>query len=580
MPMTAALAIALFPAIVQAQGAGALDQSFGTGGIVTTDFAGAGDGAFAIAVQTDGKLVAAGQAFINDASNFALARYNSNGTLDAGFGAGGRASTNFGGRFESPTSVALQADGKVVVAGGSVISLFNDFAVARFNSNGTLDTSFGTGGKVLTDFGVSAQAESVAVQPDGKIVVAGFANVNGGYNFELVRYNSDGTLDASFGTGGKVTTDFGLRDQGFSFAQGNSVLLQHDGKIVLAGVAFMSSAYNFALARYNPNGTLDNGFGAAGKVITNFPTSTSNANVAANSIALQPDGKIVAAGLAGFDIALARYSSSGALDTSFGTGGRVTTDVAGSYDHLSSVALQPDAKIVGAGSTVINGDFHSALLRYNSNGTLDTTFGTGGKVINIFGVQSEGASAIAVQPDGKIVAAGGANINGTTDFALARFNSGGGSSTPPPTSGFTPIRVNAGGPAYTDATGNLWAADTNTTGSTFGTSATIGNTTTMALYQTERWSTSPLQYVFAAPNATYTVTLKFAEIYFTTCGHRIFNIAINGTTVDANFDPCAAGGGPNMAVDRVYTVPVSGGQIAITLTPVLDNPKISAIEIR
>ncbi len=151
---------------------------------------------------------------------------------------------------------------------------------------------------------------------------------------------------------------------------------------------------------------------------------------------------------------------------------------------------------------------------------------------------------------------------------------------PPPTSGFTPIRVNAGGPGYTDSSGNVWAADTNPTGYVFSTGLPIGNTTAVPLYQTERWYTAPLQYSFSVPNATYTVTLRFAEIYFTSCGHRIFNVAINGATVDANFDPCAAGGGPNLAADRSYTVTVSGGQIAITLTPVVDNPTISAIEIQ
>src|SRR5262249_22656709 len=163
--------------------------------------------------------------------------------------------------------------------------------------------------------------------------------------------------------------------------------------------------------------------------------------------------------------------------------------------------------------------FHSALVRYTSNGTLDTTFGAGGKVTNIFGAQSEGVSAIVLERDGKIVAAGGVTVNGNGDFALARFNSGNGSSTPPPTSRLTPIRVNAAGPAFTDASGNLWAADTNTTGFTFDTGANIGNTTSMPLYQTERWHTAPLQYVFGVPNATYTVRLKFAEIYFTTCGN-------------------------------------------------------------
>jgi hypothetical protein len=154
------------------------------------------------------------------------------------------------------------------------------------------------------------------------------------------------------------------------------------------------------------------------------------------------------------------------------------------------------------------------------------------------------------------------------------------SASAPPPSGFTPIRINAGSGTYTDPSGNVWAADSNTTGYTFSTGAAIGATATATLYQTERWDTSTVRYSFSVPNATYAVKLKFAEIYFTTCGHRIFNIAINGATVDTNFDPCAAGGGPNKAADRTYNVTVSGGQIAISLTPVVDNPTISAIEIQ
>ena len=151
---------------------------------------------------------------------------------------------------------------------------------------------------------------------------------------------------------------------------------------------------------------------------------------------------------------------------------------------------------------------------------------------------------------------------------------------PPPPSGFTPIRVNAGGGALTDSSGNTWSADTGFLGGyTFSTSASISGTTTPGLYQTERFNAPTLQYTFSVPNATYTVNLKFAEIYFTTSGNRIFNIAINGSTVDANFDPCAAAGGPNRAVDRSYSINVTGGQIAITLTGIANNPKISAIEI-
>ncbi len=393
---------------------GTLDASFGTGGKVTTDLAGA------VAVQADGRLVVAGGA----SSGFALARYNSNGTLDTSFGTGGKVTTDFGGLYQRATSVALQPDGKILAAGGTVVNQINDFALARYNSNGTLDTSFGTGGKVITDIeGVSAQAYSVAVQQDGEILVAGQANIDGGYNFELVRYNGSGTLDASFGTGGKVTTDFGLLDQGFSYAQAYSLALQQDGKIVLAGQAFLGAGNDFALARYNTNGTLDNSFGTGGKVITDFATS----NDGAHSVSLQPDGKIVAAGMARNQFALARYNAWGTLDTSFGTGGKVTTPIAGLNDQAGQVVLQGDGKIVVAGRSYIagpdfTGNFHSALVRYNSWGTLDAGFGTAGKVTMIFGGDSDGVSSIALQPDGKIVVSGGATIDWNSKFALARFN--------------------------------------------------------------------------------------------------------------------------------------------------------------
>src|SRR5262245_39163322 len=161
-----ALAMMLAPTLIYAQTqSGALDPSFGTGGKVTTDFGGSA-GVSSFALQPDGKIVAAGGAFINGSPAFALARYNSNGALDAGFGAGGKVTTGFGGRYERATSVALQPDGKIVVAGQSVIDLFNDFLLARYNSDGALDNTFGAGGKVFTDFGFSAEAFSVAVQPD------------------------------------------------------------------------------------------------------------------------------------------------------------------------------------------------------------------------------------------------------------------------------------------------------------------------------------------------------------------------------------------------------------------------------
>ncbi|MBA2434942.1 MAG: hypothetical protein H0V54_07660, partial [Chthoniobacterales bacterium] len=235
--------------------------------------------------------------------------------------------------------------------------------------DGDLDPTFGTNGKVTTDFGtIIDEARAVAVQPDGKIVTAG-ATVGGNFfDFALARYNTDGSLDITFGTGGKVTTAFNTNnDEAFAVA------LQADGKIVAAGFAVIGGTDDFALARYNTNGSLDTTFGTGGKVTTAFGSSIDRAH----AVAVQPDGKIVAAGRAvigggSFDFALARYNTDGSLDTTFGTGGKVTTACGSSNDEAFAVALQPDGKIVAAGRVFSNKeDF--ALARYNTDGSLDTT---------------------------------------------------------------------------------------------------------------------------------------------------------------------------------------------------------------
>jgi uncharacterized delta-60 repeat protein len=402
-----------------AVGGGTLDPTFGTGGKVLTDFGGQ-DMAYGMAVQADGKVVAAG--FENAGGNydFALARYNRDGTLDATFGAGGEVLTDVSGAgsYDVARAVAVQPNGKIVVAGGSnaVRGTDHDFALARYNRDGTLDATFGTGGKVLTD--VTGEAYAVAVQPGGKIVAAGSSNTD----FALVRYNRDGTLDSTFGAGGRVLTDFGGNDYAYAVA------VRPGGKIVAAGFSDARGSYDFALARYNRDGTLDATFGAGGTVLTDVSGAGSYDD--ARAVAVQPNGKIVAVGGSNaargtdHDFALARYNRDGTLDATFGTGGKVLTDVsgAGSYDVALAVAIQPNGKIVTAGASgaVRNADF--ALARYNRDGTLDATFGAGGKVVtDVSGTGSDNeAFAVAVQPDGKIVAAG---ASGTirSDFALARY---------------------------------------------------------------------------------------------------------------------------------------------------------------
>ena len=231
-----ALTLALTSRFMSAQTAGALDSTFGSGGTVTTFFGGDGlngDEAHSVVVQTNGKLVVAGYTTnLDDTTDFALARYNSNGPLDSTFGTGGKVKTNFG-DFDYVGAMALQSDGKIVAAGMTRVNFSPDFAVARYNSNGTLDTSFGIGGKVITDFGGPSQAFGVGVQADGKVVVAGYAHLAEGWDVALTRYNANGTLDTTFGTGGKKMTPIGAP----SVAQASGLGIQKDGKIVIAGIS-------------------------------------------------------------------------------------------------------------------------------------------------------------------------------------------------------------------------------------------------------------------------------------------------------------------------------------------------------
>lgn len=402
---------------------GSLDTSFGANGKVITDFGGDDDGASAAAVQSDGKIVTAG--YVGDFGHdydFALARYNSDGSLDISFGTGGKVTTDFGDQ-ELAGAVALQSDGKIVAAGRSgnalrVPGVNSDFALARYNSDGSLDTSFGADGKVMTDFGGNAVATSVAIQPDGKIVAVG-GSFNGSSDFNMGRYNTDGTLDRSFGTDGRVTTDFGGDDIA------TSVAVDSKGRVVVGGNGGSSWASDFALARYNTDGSLDNSFGTSGKTTTNLGPGGFPRDSIAQDIVIQRDGKIIAAGYFGgedaYDFALVRYTDDGSLDATFGTDGKATTDF-GKSDVALSAVIQSDGKIVVAGYSCVYFSFHSdfALARYNTNGSLDTSFGTEGKVTTDLG-GDDAAYFVAIQPDGTIVLPGYSGIGNEYDFALARY---------------------------------------------------------------------------------------------------------------------------------------------------------------
>jgi uncharacterized delta-60 repeat protein len=406
---------------------GALDPTFGAGGKVLTDFGAAGEEiASDLAIQSDGKIVAAGNFSPEGVGDdFALARYNTDGTLDPTFNATGKVLTDFSGSGSDDflSSVDVQSDGKIVVAGYSNASGTSyDFALARYNPDGTLDPTFNGTGKVLTDFSGSGShdfAYALAIQSNGKIVVAGFSTSGTSYDFALARYNPDGTLDPTFNGTGKVLTDFSGPGLGFDLAY--SVAIQSDGKIVAAGESRsdISPTFSvFALARYNPDGTLDPTFNGTGKVLTDFGGPGSGEAVVA--VAIQSDGKIVAAGNSSgrsWDFALARYNPDGTLDPTFNGTGKVLTDFSGSgsYDFAHALAIQPDGKIVVAGESEPTGQGYSdfALARYTSRGRLDRRFGASGKVLTNFLFRAS-AHALAIQPDGRIVTAGGFS------FAMAR----------------------------------------------------------------------------------------------------------------------------------------------------------------
>lgn len=262
-----AIAQLILATTVYSQLPGDLDPTFDSDGAVTTNFGSLDEGINAVAIQADDrKIVVAGFSFNGADHDFALARYNWDGSLDAGFGTDGILTTSFGSGNDIAYSVALQPDGKIVVAGASDNGSDNDFALARYNSDGTLDAAFGIAGKLTTNLESYSEdeARAIAIQADGKIVIAGRRHLWA----VLLRYHPNGDLDDSFGSGGIV------RDN--AYASAYSIAMQPDGKIVAGGYSADGPTYDFALARYNSNGTLDNSFSTDGGVVTDFSKTELN----------------------------------------------------------------------------------------------------------------------------------------------------------------------------------------------------------------------------------------------------------------------------------------------------------------
>jgi uncharacterized delta-60 repeat protein len=384
---------------------GTLDTGFGSGGIVTTSFGTrSNDYGFGVAVQADGKVVAAAGSLNGPKRYLDVIRYNPNGSLDSSFGSGGEVQTPFS---NSTTSggLVLQPDGKILV--GTTVN--NAFELVRYNTNGSLDKTFGGTGIVSTAFpsnGAQLWGLSLeSVSGVSKIVAAGYNSFNDGhFGFALARYDLNGALDTSFGSGGKVVTDLGY-DIG-----GHGLAIQGDGQIIVAGTN--NPAFVWIVARYGTNGSLDPAFGSGGVATGSFKGSTS-------SVIVQPDAKIVVGGFgdqsSGRLAALERLNSDGSLDTNFGTSGAQVGPFAGT---VWALAIQANGKLVADGA----GGAGFGLARFNPEGDVDTTFGTGGQVTTV--INGGGSSGgMSLQADGKIIAVGFAPSakNGIPTIALARY---------------------------------------------------------------------------------------------------------------------------------------------------------------
>jgi uncharacterized delta-60 repeat protein len=388
---------------------GDLDPTFGTGGKVVTDI-GVFERAADVVTQPDGKIVMAATKPAEGGattSDVVLFRYNVDGSLDASFGINGVALIDINGRADLAEAVAIQPDGKIVVAGAS--SIFPEpfqFAVTRVQANGAIDASFGTSGTVLTPFGVFAAVRDMVIQQDGRIVVVGISSSGGPPDLAVARYNPDGSLDVSFDGDGKVTTDFAGAQE-----DATGVVVQPDGRIVVSATILESVNFNFnfAVVRYNADGSLDSSFGGDGLVTTDIAGGT---DVADAGIVLQSDGKLVVGGItAGVgmppDLALARYNADGTLDAAFDGDGIAVADFGGTFETGLSLALQVDGKVVlgGVASGEINGQFATDALiaRFDTDGSVDPTFGTNGFATVDFVGRAEAQVSITIAFDGKIV---------------------------------------------------------------------------------------------------------------------------------------------------------------------------------
>lgn len=435
--------------------AGALDTSFGVGGKVNTDFGANEVAADVLAYEHSGadKIIVVG----SSGGNMAVARYNTDGSLDTTFDGDGRLTIDFGGN-EVAQSVAVTSTGQIVVVGSTDVGATQDFAVALLNDDGTLDTNFDSDGMQTVDFGGLDEGRSVVIATISsveKILISGDTDngVSATFDFAVARLDLDGTLDTGFDADGLQTIDFG----GVSDFD-PSLAVDSANRILVAGSSFIpGNNRDFSVARLNSDGSIDTSFDGNGKKTITITTGNDNAL----GVAIAAGDAVVLAGSTGSfgsrDFVVARLTSAGALDTAFnGSGFRVFGFGSGD-DVASDVEIGDSDKIIVAGTD--DNDF--AVARLNSDGTFDTGFATSGQQSVDFGANEVGAG-LTVDDQGRVIIAGHTNAGAATpdDFALARLQGDSAPNQAP--------EADAGGPYVVDegATFNLNASNSTDDGST------------------------------------------------------------------------------------------------------------------
>lgn len=398
---------------------GSLDAGFGQSGKVVTPGGNSEDRAMAVVMEPGGKVVIAGSSIRSGTSyDTTLVRYNGDGSLDPTFGIGGIAIQSLFATEDRALAIVRQSSGKWVIAGYALVGSTYDYLVARFNTDGTLDRTFGTDGKTTTSIGTSHDyAFAMARLSDDRIIVGGYSYdvATSRYNMALSKYTDDGVLDPSFGSSGKTTVSVG---SGSSYCFG--VVVQPSGKIIAVGYASVLSS-DIAAVQFNADGTVDiAGFGTNGKTTIDINSSSDYGYAGA----LQSDGKILIAGSAHFgggsDFAAVRLNADGTLDTSFDFDGKVYYAVGPSLDEARTVQ-QTNGRIVLAGSSYNGLDYDFSLLRLFSDGAMDTSFGSSGKLVTPVGAGSDRIFSSTIDSVGKIVVVGDSLSGSTLDFALAKY---------------------------------------------------------------------------------------------------------------------------------------------------------------